>query len=272
MNNLIFDRLKEIEKIGKKNHKLIAKFLLDYQGDYRRLKMQEISDATLTSNATIVRFSQHLGFGGFPEFKIELENQVKILDGNQQISELEFDSGNYLEDIHSSLKMTSNINPKSNIFNVVNLIKNASNVDLFAMGETNAVAKDFALKLIRIGITATCHEGIHTQHFVATNSNEKTVSLGISFSGNTSETLHALKEAKEYGATTVLIAKKHTKKPSYVDHILFVECSESAARVFSTISRFSILYLLDLIYMELIQTDYEYYNNRLISTRLKESK
>ena len=115
MNNLIFDRLKEIEKIGKKNHKLIAKFLLDYQGDYRRLKMQEISDATLTSNATIVRFSQHLGFGGFPEFKIELENQVKILDGNQQISELEFDSGNYLEDIHSSLKMTSNINPKSNI-------------------------------------------------------------------------------------------------------------------------------------------------------------
>ena len=224
------------------------------------------------AGALLEHLQIHLHFGGFPELKIELQNQSLILEGNQQITELEFNSANYLEDISNSLKLTTDCNKKNIILNLVNLIKGANNVDIFAMGETNAVAKDFALKLIRIGITATCHEGIHTQHFVATNSNEKTVSLGISFSGNTSETLHALKEAKEYGATTVLIAKKHTKKPSYVDHILFVECSESAARVFSTISRFSILYLLDLIYMELIQTDYEYYNNRLISTRLKESK
>ena len=154
----------------------------------------------------------------------------------------------------------------------MNLIKGANNVDIFAMGETNAVAKDFSLKLIRIGIMSTCHEGIHTQHFVATNSTKETISIGISFSGNTSETLHALEEAKEYGATTILIAKKHTKKPKYVDHILYVECSESGARVFSTISRFSILYLLDLIYMELIQTNPVYYNERLVNTRLKESK
>ena len=109
MDNLIFEKLREIELTGKKNHRLIATFLLNYEGDYRRLKMQEISDATLASNATIVRFSKSLDFGCFPELKIELQNQNLIMEGNQQITELEFNSANYLEDISNSLKLTISV-------------------------------------------------------------------------------------------------------------------------------------------------------------------
>ncbi len=268
----IFSVLKENVETSKKINKRISQFLLDYEGDYRTLKITEITEDTLTSNASVVRFAKSLGYNGFPELKLVLANEVLLLSGGEHLLEAKVNPHIYTQQIVSSFEKTIDLNNNQQLLKVTNLIKNSDKVDVFGVGETNVIAKDFSLKLIRIGKTSTSFEDVHTQHFISSNSTNKTVALGISFSGTTAETLNALKNAKKYGAQTILIAKKGVKKPSYIDILLVVDACESSARVFSTLSRFSLLYLLDLIYLELIQLDNEQISNKLKDTRIKRSK
>lgn len=272
MEKGIFNELKGKIRIGKKSHKLIAQFLLSYQGDFRKLKISYVAQETCTSAATIVRFAQSLGYLGFPEMKIDLQNQAKIYQGDDYSGENEIRQNIYLDLLNDSFKKTSEINTQAQILNFINKIKTAKNIDIYAKGETNVTAQDFALKLIRIGHMATAHQDNHTQHFIAGNSTKNTVGVGITFSGTSSDTLDNLKLAKEYGATTFLICKKGVKSPPYIDYTLNVSSSESGARVFSTVSRLTILFLLDTIYLELINTNPDFYHKKLNKTRIRGSR
>ncbi len=269
MEENIFISLQTLMQVGKKNHKRVAKFFVDYDGDYKRLKLTEVSEETLTSNATVVRFCQELGFTGFPDFKIALANEAELYRGTENTDSLkELNYSEHYSAIVKSLKMTELANDKLAINTLVDRIKHSDQVNLFAVGETNIVALDFKLKLIRIGFQATAETDNHTQHFLASHSTNKTVAIGISYSGTSTSVFKSLKLAKEKGATTFLIAKPGLPKPSYVDFIIRCSATESGSRVFSTTSRFSILFLLDIVYHEIIATDQDYYETLLKKTRI----
>ena len=272
MDKGIFNELKNTVQFGKKTQKVIAKFFLAYDGDFRKLKILEVAEQTCTSAATIVRFSQELGYLGFPEMKIELQNQSRVYQGDDYSDGEKEERFNHIESLMESFKMTGTNNSSAQIFNIVSNIKDAKNIDIFAKGETNITAQDFALKLIRIGFIATAHLDSHTQHFVASNATKKTVAIGISYSGTSKDVLENLAIAKANGATTFLISKDGAKKPDFVDYVLNIMCTESGARVYSTISRLTILFLLDLIYLELIKTNPEFYHNKLTKTRIRGSR
>jgi RpiR family carbohydrate utilization transcriptional regulator len=272
MEKGIFSELNEKLLYGKKTQKRIAEFLINYEGDFRKLKITDIANSVCTSNATIVRFAQDMGYLGFPEMKIELENQARIFQGNDYSKGEKESQRIHIMSLITSFEMTSSVNTHSQILNFVDKIKSSKNVDIYAQGETNITAQDFALKLIRIGFVATAHQDSHTKHFVATNSTTETLAIGISYSGTSTEVFESLSLAKTHGATTFLIAKEGTKKPEYIDYMLNIQCSESGARVFSTVSRLTILYLLDIVYLELIETNSEFYHDKLNKNRLKRSR
>ncbi len=269
MDDNIFISLQTLMQVGKKNHKRVAKFFLEYDGNFKMLKLGEVSEKTLTSNATIVRFCQELGFTGFPDFKIALANEAELYKGTENTDAIkDFSYSEHYEAIVKSLKMTELANDKLAINTLVDRIKHSDQVNLFAVGETNIVAQDFQLKLIRIGFHANANTDIHTQHFLASHSTNKTVAIGISYSGTSKSVFKTLKLAKENGATTFLISKPGLPKPTYVDYMIRCSATESGSRVFSTTSRFSILFLLDVVYHEIIATDQEYYQDLLKQTRI----
>lgn len=269
MENGIFIELKDCSIYGKKTYQRIAKYLLDYSKDYRFLKISDVAKQAYTSNSTVVRFAKEFGYSGFPELKIELGNQNKIFLGtdNSEIAELNYKK--HYDAITKSFRVTQTINTQEVIMQISNLIIKTQKIDLYAVGETNVIAQDFQLKLVRIGFSATAEQDTHTKHFIASNSSKKNLAIGISYSGTTASILLNLKEAKKVNATTVLICKTGVKKPLYVDIILHVFATESGARVFSATSRFSILYLLDIIYHEVINTNQKKYHNKLEKTRIK---
>lgn len=269
MESNVFLTLQKKVELGKKNHKRIAKFFLDYRGDYRKLKVVEVAELTLTSNATIVRFCQDMGYMGFPEFKIDLATQSNMFLGTENTESInDLNTSEHFEAIVKSLKMTEDANDKIIINAIVDRIKNSEKIDIYAVGETNIVAQDFQLKLIRIGFNATAYSDAHTQHFTASHGTNRTVALGISYSGTSTSVFENLKTSKENGSTTFLVAKPGLKKPSYVDYMLCCSATESGSRVFSTTSRFAILFLLDIIYHELIATDTDRFNQLLDTTRI----
>lgn len=269
MESNVFLALQKRIELGKRNHKAIAQFFLDYRGDYRKLKISDVATLTHTSNATIVRFCQDMGYMGFPEFKIELATQSNMFLGTENTESInDINYSEHYEAVVKSLKMTEDANDKLLINTVVDKIINSDSINIYAVGETNVVAQDFQLKLIRIGFKATAFMDPHTQYFVATNASPKSVAIGISYSGTSTSVFENLKRSKQSGATTFLVAKPGLKKPNYVDFMLSCSSTESGSRVFSTTSRFAILYLFDIIYHELIARDLKYYNTLLDETRI----
>lgn len=62
----------------------IAEYILANTSSMENISIQELAKRTFTSNASIIRFAQKMGFRGFKEFKIQLLKSIEQLDGPQK--------------------------------------------------------------------------------------------------------------------------------------------------------------------------------------------
>jgi DNA-binding MurR/RpiR family transcriptional regulator len=266
MEQGFYAKLEEIAKNGKPTQKEIAKYIYEYKDETSKLKINDVAEKTNTSSASVVRFAKELGLSGFAELKVALKINNNILQGQDNLAADNFE---FCETIIDSLQKTHKCINQRSIETLVTKIDTCRKVDVFAIGETNVVAMDFQLKLLRIGKIATAFQDTHSQYFAAKNAKKGDIAIGISYSATTITTLDALRHAKESGSYTVLICKNGVTCPDYVDLIIYVEASESSSRVFSTTSRFTLLYMTDYIYHLLISKNKEFYYHQLDVTRIK---
>ncbi len=264
----VFERLNLLIRSDDNIKHDIARYLLDYEGDYSRLKIKTISEAVNISNSTVSRFASNIGYQSYGEmlFNLDQARSEQDKDDNSDIHDRDIEK--HMQDIISTFEMTKNEIDDTQINEVINLIKESDKINIFALGETNIVAQDLQLKLVRIGFNATAYQDIHTQHFTACNSTENTLSIALTYSSTTKEVLKNLETAKSYGSKTVLIGNKKANNDTFVDTYLNVIATESIARVFSTTSRFAMLFMIDVLYHKLIQRDEEKYTQKLTKTRL----
>ncbi len=264
----VFERLNLLIRSDDNIKHDISRYLLDYEGDYSRLKIKTISEAVNISNSTVSRFASNIGYQSYGEmlFNLDQARSEQDKDDNSDIQDRDIEK--HMQDIISTFEMTKNEIDDTQINEVINLIKKSDKINIFALGETNIVAQDLQLKLVRIGFNATAYQDIHTQHFTACNSTENTLSIALTYSSTTKEVLKNLETAKVYGSKTVLIGNKKANNDTFVDTYLNVIATESIARVFSTTSRFAMLFMIDVLYHKLIQRDEEKYTQKLTKTRL----
>lgn len=264
----VFERLNLLIRSNDNIKYDIARYLLDFEGDYSRLKIKTISEAVNVSNSTVSRFANNIGYQSYGEmiFSLDQARLEQDKDDNSDVHDRDIEK--HMQDIISTFEMTKNEINEDDINNVIDLIKNSDKINIFALGETNIVAQDLQLKLVRIGFNATAYQDIHTQHFTACNSTEKTLSIALTYSSTTKEVLKNLETAKAYGSRTVLIGNQKANNSDFVDSYLNVIATESIARVFSTTSRFAMLFMIDVLYHKLIQRDEEKYTEKLTKTRL----
>lgn len=264
----VFERLNLLLQSSDEIKYKIARFLIDYEGEYSRLKIKTIANAVGVSNSTVSRFANNIGYQSYGELIFNLDAAQKDenkLD-NSQIDDLDIEK--HMQDIISTFEMTKNCIIEEDLKTTIKLIESSDKINIFALGETNVVAQDLQLKLVRIGFNATAYQDIHTQHFSACNSTEKTLSIALSYSSTTKEVLKNLKTAKQYGSKTILIGNKEANDNDFIDIYLNIVATESIARVFSTTSRFAMLFMVDILYHKLIQNDNDQYAQKLIKTRL----
>ncbi|MFV0247132.1 MAG: MurR/RpiR family transcriptional regulator [Mycoplasmatales bacterium] len=264
----VFERLNLLIRSNDNIKYDIARYLLDFEGDYSRLKIKTISEAVNVSNSTVSRFANNIGYGSYGELIFNLDQARKERDKDDNSDVHDRDIEKHMQDIISTFEMTRNEISDDRINEVIGLIKSSDKINIFALGETNIVAQDLQLKLVRIGYNATAYQDIHTQHFTACNSTKNTLSIALTYSSTTKEVLKNLETAKNYGSNTVLIGNEKANQSDFVDTYLNVVATESIARVFSTTSRFAMLFMIDVLYHKLIQMDEEKYTAKLTKTRL----
>src|SRR5689334_14534125 len=133
----------------------IADFLLDNAHLLRDYSSQQVADALGISQSSVVKFSQKLGFKGYPDLKYSVVQAAARDDSSEEadaIAPADHHPHSALADALWQLKAqaeaaTRLINPAERIDAIAQLIQRAGKVYIIGLGEDGIPARAFATRL-----------------------------------------------------------------------------------------------------------------------------
>ncbi|WP_251552427.1 MurR/RpiR family transcriptional regulator [Neobacillus muris] len=242
-----------------------AQYIIDNPEKIIHLSVQQLAEASHSSEAAITRLCKNLGFNGFKDLKIriagDLPNAAAI---NPEYSEI-LPNDNIPTLMNSlaintiaSIKETfHSLDPKK-IQEAVERLAAAARIDFYGVGASQLVAQDAQQKFSRIGKTCTAYTDVHLQLTSAANLSHNDVAVAISYTGETSQVISAIRQAKNAGAATIVISKYGKNQLSKISDLhLGIIAKESNIRSAATSSRIAQLYIIDVLYTGVAGTNYD---------------
>jgi DNA-binding MurR/RpiR family transcriptional regulator len=127
---------------------------------------------------------------------------------------------------------------------------------------------DAQQKFMRINKFCTAYADSHLQMTAAANSSSGDVAIGISWSGETIDTIEASKLAKKNGATLIAVTKYGKSHLAEIADInLMLAAPESLIRSGALSSRTTQMNMIDIIYSCILSQDYNNFKKYLEQTR-----
>ena len=150
---------------------------------------------------------------------------------------------------------------------MIDLLKNANKIYTFGVGASGLVCSDIYFKLSRIGKNIVYHTDSHIQLASLSNATENDLVIGVSYSANTREVNAAFEIAKQRGIPTVSITGQgNGNLDALSTYCLKVPRHEKSIRSAAITSRNDSLFLVDLLYLGLLQKDESRANDILESS------
>ena len=233
------------------------------------LTITDLAQLCGTSLSTVARFCQTLGYTGYREFRMEVASALSREAAERDrfgLADADISPDDSAADVvakiafHEVLAIEQTAQGLDvEVFDrVVDAIAGATHVDLYGFGASGLTAQDLQQKLARIGISAFCSVDVHLALVSAALRRPGDVAIGISHSGLTSETIHALGVAREAGATTVAITNSPESPITEVaDAVLTTQARESLYRMGAMSSRIAQLALVDFLFVRVAQRRHE---------------
>lgn len=256
------------------SEKKVAEYVLQHPEEVVDLSVTELAQRSGVSDATIVKFSQRIGYTGYQQFKIMLSRE---LARPAQANYGELDPADDIAKVKakvitmnmSALEQTMHTLSDIELERAVDAICAARVIHLYGVGASGFVALDAEHKFLRIN--RRCHAFIdnHVQRAMATLLGPGDVAIGISHSGFTQDIVSALRNAHEAGATTICITNYFDSPVTAVSDIrLFTAAQEPAFRSGAIASRVAQLSVIDVLFIGVAQRDYDRTLEYLEKTRI----
>lgn len=200
-----------------KNQKKIADYFLDNFDRIPFLSVQDISEATSLSVASIVRFAQRIGFKGFLEIRSEIAGTLRNRIENKEIFSLADDKILKTDTLTTvanidikNINETLNLIDRTNFNNAIKLISSASKVYTAGLGISYFLAQILSYQLTQVAISAstfTNNFATFTEQLLYLKKND--LFIALSFPPYSIETIEAAKFAKERGVKVISITNKN---------------------------------------------------------------
>ncbi|RUS45234.1 MurR/RpiR family transcriptional regulator [Cohnella sp. AR92] len=248
----------------------LAQFLLAQPQDAVQMTILEIAQHSGSSTATVSRFCRAFHFQNFADFKMRLAAEVAQQPASTQYQDIV--AGNPLSEIVSaitanhlrSITDTTRLLDIQQLGAAISALHSAKRIDLYGSGTSGMIADDFFHKLIRIGKAANAFSDPHLQITSAASLTSQDVAVGISYSGETLETINALRCAAEQGATAISITKFGNSTLANQANIrLFTSSAEAGMRRGDMASRMAQLHVVDILFTGLVSEHFDEYVPRL---------
>ncbi|TFD99838.1 MurR/RpiR family transcriptional regulator [Jeotgalibacillus salarius] len=248
------------------SEKKIAAYILKHPHETVYFTASQLGEASGTSSAAVIRLCKSLGLKGYQELKVRISGDLHKPEETQY---RDIQPG---EDIESIInKVTSNsiqaIKETTEMVNVealkkaVAAIQKADRLHFYGVGASGIIAKDAQQKFLRMNKPTSAFTDIHNAAMYIANATKDDVVVGISFSGETHETVKIMELAKKQGATTISLTRYgQSKLTSHADINLFISASREIPAPFrsgATSSRLAQLHMIDILFTCVVTDHYD---------------
>ncbi|WP_040978552.1 MurR/RpiR family transcriptional regulator [Oceanobacillus jeddahense] len=269
----LFTRLEAIEPKLKGAEKKVVRFIEKNREEIIHLSITEVAERSQTSESSVVRLCKRLGYKGFQDMKIHFAKEV--ISPEKQIHEvIEKDDDvlmvkkkifqSNIQALYDSLEVCND----EQLVHAVNAISNANLIEFYGTGGSGSVAMDAQHKLLKLGIKSFAYNDSTLQSMSASVLDEKDVVIGISHTGSNKEVLHAMKLAKETGATLICITSSSKSPITQISDITLQTASnETLFRTDAISSRIAQLTIIDILVAALAIRNYDQSYSDLQKTR-----
>lgn len=220
-----------------------------------KMTIKELATMAQTSETTVFRFCDKLGYTGFSEFKInlalglyekeqELHSEISKVDVPYTVAQKMLNS--YID----SAKKTIESNDIDNMEHIAKLLADANAIYFFGMGGSYSIADDARHKFIRIKQNTFAESDPHWQTLMAATAKENDVCVLISNSGSNKDLIDQIPYFKSRGLITVGISSDDTTPLAERTDYHLVACEEGARFVTEAMeSRQTTMLLLDILFV-----------------------
>lgn len=241
----------------------VAEYILQNPAQVIYQSVTEVGVFTETSEATVIRFCQTLGYRGFHEFKVALAQDLVVPTPAQ--SE-EVKPGDALPAMVNKL-LTHNIQVLQDTMRVldveqleraVDAIVRARKVEFYGVGASGITAADARYKFLRIGTLCDAPSDLNIQVMSASMLTPQDVVVGISWSGSNKDTLHVLRTAKQAGAR-IIVVTNFARSPvtEVADIVLLTASRETPMQSGSLASKIAQIFIIDLLFTGVVLRNWD---------------
>jgi DNA-binding MurR/RpiR family transcriptional regulator len=246
-----------------KSAQRIAQFILERPADIVGMSVTELSEATEVSEGSIINFCRSIGLSGFQQMKLSLAQEIvqpvqfihedlDRADDMDTVCRKVFHSG--IQALRDSLSV---LDPVA-LGKAVDAVRAAKRVEIYGIGSSAPIAEDTQYRMLRIGLDVRAVTDSHVQAISASRCDPDVVTITISHTGATHETVAATRLAREAGAKTIVITN-FARSPiqAFADIVLFTMARETRFRTEAMTSRIAQLCVVDALIAGLALADYD---------------
>ena len=250
--------LREALEQLKPSERVAAEYILANPEKVIHLSIQKLALYCGVSEATIIRLARNLKMKGFKEMKFRIMGDLANKPMDEQYYDIKMDG-----DTQSMIQAVSRNNQQSiedtalvlsavEVEKAVGFLSNARRIAVYGMGASAVIAEDIKQKLTRIGWWCDAYADNHSQLTSATLLTSEDVAFGISYSGETTEIVDTLTEARKRGAKVISLTKYGPSRIAALSDVhLHTSSIEKSIRSGAMASRIAQLTVVDVLFVAL---------------------
>lgn len=241
----------------------LADFILDNAHLLRDYSSQQLADAVGTSQSSVVKFCQKLGYKGYPDLKLAVNEAVitastlQRSDNTEQkhqqsniktlVEQLQFS-------LHSHLRGILEINDEKALRDATDCLLHTDKVLIAGFGQSGIVAHDMQFRLLQLGKLALLHTDPAIALQLASTLNQHSVLLLISESGQNADLLKLARYARQRQIRIISLTSFKTNALSLAaDIALYALSGDENVRVNALLVQLAQQHLCHILYLLLCQ-------------------
>ena len=241
----------------------VADFILKAPDELIYLTVTELAERTHTSESTVVRLCQKIGYKGYQEFKIVLardlvEETTEIYAAIEPGDDLATVKTKVFQANAQALRDTIEVLDDAELQRAVDALARARRVEIYGVGGSAPLALDAYHKFLKLGLQAIALSDGDLMAMSSSLLGADDVALGISHTGASRDVTDALGRAKAHGATTVCITHRPASPITKVSDVVLVTAAQQTAfRSDASSSRIAQLTIVDTLYVGVANKHHE---------------
>ena len=244
------------------NERKIARFILNNPALIRDYSSQNLANSVGVSQSSIVKFSQKLGYQGFPDLKLAIHEAVLLgadsQAGGQTEGPAEKDDSSFQDQLYriksEAIRNTIELNEEERLLDAVDALERSERIQIIALGAGSMAARNFAAMLIQIGKSVIAEVDTYIQLSSVATLGKGDLAFLISFSGQSPRMLEIVKRAKKAGATIITLTNYNANPVrSLADVQLYSVAQVGEYELPQIVSSTSQQFVVDLLFSQLVR-------------------